>query len=257
MEEEEGDYFNCCFKEINSNMTINKKMMKKNKKKMNNQKRFSEEQIKSLEVIFERETRLEPKKKVKLARELGLQPKQVSIWFQNKRARWKSKQLENEYNILRSNYNILASQYEIIKKENQALVSELQSLNEKMQRSKEERHDDHECCGDLGVAISSSTGTDNVKCEPEVRLNQEIMLCNNNNNNNNNDDDNNNIKTELYFGLEEETNYDDHNEMMNIVEQADDSCLTSSDHNWGGFVHSESFLLDQSSSNYPWWDFWS
>ena len=104
--------------------------MNKNKKKMkksNNQKRFSEEQIKSLEVIFESETRLEPRKKVQVAQELGLQPRQVAIWFQNKRARWKTKQLEKEYNILRANYNHLASQFDIMKKEKQALVSEVHS----------------------------------------------------------------------------------------------------------------------------------
>lgn len=105
-----------------------------------------------------------------------------------------------------------------------------------MQNSKEERHH-QECCGEQGVALSSSTESDNRKYEPEVRLNQGMVMCN---------DD---IKTE-YFGFDEETNH----ELMNIVEQADDSCLTSSD-NWGGF-NSDS-LLNQSSSNYPWWDFWS
>lgn len=104
-----------------------------------------------------------------------------------------------------------------------------------MQKSKVERRD--ECCGEQRIALSSTTWSENGKCEPEVRINQEIVLCN---------DD---IKTE-YFGFEEESNH----EPMNIVEQADDSCLTSSD-NWGGF-NSDS-ILDQSSSNYPWWDFWS
>ncbi|XP_010469008.1 PREDICTED: homeobox-leucine zipper protein ATHB-12-like [Camelina sativa] len=237
---EEGDFFNCCFSETNSGMTM---MNKKKMKKSYNQKRFSEEQIKSLERIFESETRLEPRKKVQVARELGLQPRQVAIWFQNKRARWKTKQLEKEYNILRANYSNLASQFDIMKKEKQALVSELQRLNEEIHnKPKEER--DHECCGEQGVALSSSTESHNGKCEPEVRLNQGIVLCND-------DGDNNNIKTE-YFGFEEET---DHHELMNIVEQPDDSCLTSSD-NWGGF-NSDS-LLDQSSSNYPnWWEFWT
>ena len=92
------------------------------KSKMMNKRRFTDEQVKSLESIFENETKLEPKKKVQVARELGLQPRQVAIWFQNKRARYKSKQLEKEYSTLKSNYNSLAKRFEDLKKEKQSLV---------------------------------------------------------------------------------------------------------------------------------------
>lgn len=97
------------------------------RKKNKNTRRFSDEQIKSLESMFETETRLEPRKKLQLARELGLQPRQVAIWFQNKRARWKSKQLEREFSKLQSSYNNLASRYEALKKEKQTLL--IQVLN--------------------------------------------------------------------------------------------------------------------------------
>ena len=92
------------------------------KKKNKKERRFSDEQIKSLELMFESESRLEPRKKLQVARELGLQPRQVAIWFQNKRARWKSKQLEQDYSILQANYNNLASKFESLKKDKQALV---------------------------------------------------------------------------------------------------------------------------------------
>ena len=92
------------------------------KKKNKNKRRFSDEQIKSLETMFESESRLEPRQKQQLARELGLQPRQVAIWFQNKRARWKSKKLERDYSLLRANYNNLASMFEAMKKEKQDLV---------------------------------------------------------------------------------------------------------------------------------------
>ncbi|XP_010544870.1 PREDICTED: homeobox-leucine zipper protein ATHB-7-like [Tarenaya hassleriana] len=207
------------------------------KKKCKNQRRFTDEQIKSLELMFESETRLEPRKKVQLARELGLQPRQVAIWFQNKRARWKSKQLEKEYNILRANYNNLASQCDALKKEKQALVSELQRLNELMQKTEEGQ------CYGQGVALSStdheSDNGENTRYQTEVKPgkyeNGPGVLS---------DDDN--IKTE-YFGFEEDP------DLMGMVEPADSS-LTSSD-DWGGFKSDA--LLDQSSSNYPWWDFWS
>ncbi|KAJ4955414.1 hypothetical protein NE237_012197 [Protea cynaroides] len=107
-------------------LLIRKTARKKNRKK----KRFSDEQIKSLEAIFESESsKLEHWKKLQLARDLGLQPRQVSIWFQNRRARWKSKQLESNYSVLRANYDALASRFESLKKEHQSLLVQLQKLS--------------------------------------------------------------------------------------------------------------------------------
>ncbi|CAL5087209.1 unnamed protein product [Urochloa decumbens] len=98
-----------------------------------NKKRFSEEQIKSLESMFATQTKLEPRQKLQLARELGLQPRQVAIWFQNKRARWKSKQLEREYSALRDDYDALLCSYESLKKEKHALLKQLEKLAEMLQ----------------------------------------------------------------------------------------------------------------------------
>lgn len=92
------------------------------RKKSNNKRRFSDDQIKSLEIMFECDTKLEPRKKLQVAKELGLHPRQVAIWFQNKRARYKSKQLEKDYSILQAKYDNLATQFDILKKEKQSLV---------------------------------------------------------------------------------------------------------------------------------------
>ncbi|KAJ4711801.1 Homeobox-leucine zipper protein like [Melia azedarach] len=94
----------------------------------NNKKRFSDEQIKSLEFMFEAESRPESRMKQRLADELGLQPRQVAIWFQNKRARSKTKQIEHEYNNLKAEFEKLASNYELLKRENQSLLLQLQKL---------------------------------------------------------------------------------------------------------------------------------
>ncbi|OMO97833.1 hypothetical protein COLO4_14344 [Corchorus olitorius] len=134
---------------------------KKNYNKMKNKRRFSDEQIRLLESIFESETKLEPRKKLQLARELGLQPRQVAIWFQNRRARWKSKQIEQDYRALRANYDNLASRFESLKNEKQALMLQLQNLSELLA----EPHEINK--GGKGVDGSSNGGGSEAEAEAE------------------------------------------------------------------------------------------
>ncbi|KAL2898397.1 Homeobox-leucine zipper protein HOX21 [Bienertia sinuspersici] len=63
-------------------------------------KRLNLEQVKTLEKHFEQGNKLEPERKIQLAKALNLQPRQVAIWFQNRRARWKTKQLEKDYSLI-------------------------------------------------------------------------------------------------------------------------------------------------------------
>ncbi|KAM3378478.1 homeobox-leucine zipper protein ATHB-12 [Capsicum galapagoense] len=211
---------------------------KKKKINSNNARRFTDEQIKSLETIFETETKLEPRKKLQLARELGLQPRQVAIWFQNKRARWKSKQLERDYSILKSNYDNLASQYESLKKEKQSLLIQLQKLNDVMKKD--------------SIGLDSDKRADAIKknIEMDGRPSLSFDLSEHGANGVISDDDSC-IKPN-YLGLNEDT---DHH-LLKMVE-AGDSSLTSPE-NWGSL--DEDSLLDQqpSSTTYDqWWDFWS
>jgi len=94
-------------------------------------RRLSFEQVKSLERNFELENKLEPEKKMQLAKELGLQPRQVAVWFQNRRARWKTKQLERDYEVLSQEYNRLKSEYDAVVLEKEKLESEIQHLTGK------------------------------------------------------------------------------------------------------------------------------
>ncbi|EOA22245.1 hypothetical protein CARUB_v10002831mg [Capsella rubella] len=76
----------------------NNEMIRKNK-------RLASEQLASLELRFQEDFRLDTERKFKLAEELGLEPRQVAVWFQNRRARWKVKHLEESYDSLRQEYD--------------------------------------------------------------------------------------------------------------------------------------------------------
>lgn len=88
-------------------------------------RRLSVVQVKALERNFEVENKLEPERKVKLAQELGLQPRQVAVWFQNRRARWKTKQLERDYAVLKANYEALKLNHDTLQQDNDALLKEV------------------------------------------------------------------------------------------------------------------------------------
>ncbi|KAL5988583.1 hypothetical protein ACLOJK_026681 [Asimina triloba] len=87
-------------------------------------RRLTADQVQFLEKNFEVENKLEPDRKIQLARELGLQPRQVAIWFQNRRARWKTKQLEKDYDALKTTFNSLKADYESLLEEKEKLKAE-------------------------------------------------------------------------------------------------------------------------------------
>ncbi|TKY58793.1 Homeobox-leucine zipper protein HAT5 [Spatholobus suberectus] len=106
-------------------------------------RRLTSEQVQVLESNFEVENKLEPERKVQLAKELGMQPRQVAIWFQNRRARFKTKQLEKDYDRLKDGYDILKRDYDNLLQENDKLKEEVNSLKSRLiPREKEEENFD-------------------------------------------------------------------------------------------------------------------
>lgn len=95
-------------------------------------RRLTNDQVRFLEKSFELDNKLEPDRKIQLAKEIGLQPRQVAIWFQNRRARWKTKQLEKDYDDLQENYNKLKANYENLIKEKENLKFEVDKLSDKL-----------------------------------------------------------------------------------------------------------------------------
>ncbi|CAH9067858.1 unnamed protein product [Cuscuta europaea] len=91
-------------------------------------RRLGLEQVKALEKSFEQGNKLEPERKMELARALGLQPRQIAIWFQNRRARSKTKQLEKDYDLLKRQLEALSSDNNALKSRNKKLHCELLAL---------------------------------------------------------------------------------------------------------------------------------
>ncbi|CAD6212544.1 unnamed protein product [Miscanthus lutarioriparius] len=91
-------------------------------------RRLSVEQVRTLERSFEVANKLEPERKEQLARALGLQPRQVAIWFQNRRARWKTKQLEKDYDVLRRQLDAARAENDALLAHNKKLQAEIMAL---------------------------------------------------------------------------------------------------------------------------------
>ncbi|KAK9277411.1 hypothetical protein L1049_006954 [Liquidambar formosana] len=95
-------------------------------------RRLTADQVHFLEKNFEVENKLEPERKVQLAKELGLQPRQIAIWFQNRRARFKTKQMEKDYDSLKARYDNLKADYDCLLKEKGKLNNEVLLLKDKL-----------------------------------------------------------------------------------------------------------------------------
>ncbi|XP_014495698.2 homeobox-leucine zipper protein ATHB-22-like [Vigna radiata var. radiata] len=80
-------------------------------------KRLTSNQLEILERSFQEEIKLDPEKKMKLSRELGLQPRQIAVWFQNRRTRWKTKQLEHLYDALKHQYDVISNEKQKLQEE--------------------------------------------------------------------------------------------------------------------------------------------
>ncbi|CAA0838575.1 Homeobox-leucine zipper protein ATHB-13 [Striga hermonthica] len=142
-------------------------------------RRLNTEQVKTLEKNFELGNKLEPERKMQLARALGLQPRQVAIWFQNRRARWKTKQLEKDYELLKR-------QFEGVKAENHALHAHNQKLHAQALRP-----------GAVAQQLFHDSSRADMQC-PKV----EGHSSNNNNNNNKEDS-----LCNMFCGVDDQTGF--------------------------------------------------
>ncbi|XVF36487.1 hypothetical protein REPUB_Repub19eG0062600 [Reevesia pubescens] len=85
--------------------------------------RLSKEQSAILEDNFKEHSTLNPKQKQALAEQLNLRPRQVEVWFQNRRARTKLKQTEVDCELLKKCCETLTEENKRLQKELQELKS--------------------------------------------------------------------------------------------------------------------------------------
>ncbi|GKV43680.1 hypothetical protein SLEP1_g50941 [Rubroshorea leprosula] len=86
--------------------------------------RLTKEQSRLLEESFRQNHTLNPRQKEALAMELKLRPRQVEVWFQNRRARSKLKQTEMECEYLKRWFGSLTEQNRRLQRE----VEELRAM---------------------------------------------------------------------------------------------------------------------------------
>lgn len=86
--------------------------------------RLSKEQAVVLEETFKEHSTLNPKQKMGLAKQLKLRPRQVEVWFQNRRARTKLKQTEVDCEYVRRRCENLTEENRRLQKE----VNDLRAL---------------------------------------------------------------------------------------------------------------------------------
>ncbi|KAK9130120.1 hypothetical protein Sjap_010607 [Stephania japonica] len=145
-------------------------------------RRLSVDQVKALEKNFEVENKLEPERKLKLAQELGLQPRQVAVWFQNRRARWKTKQLERDYGVLKAKFDALKLNFDSLQRDKDALLSEVSELKSQL--------------GEESIESKDSIKEEMLITSSENNVFEQGKVCSeskSNNNNNNSHRSNNSI----------------------------------------------------------------
>nr|CAB3499788.1 unnamed protein product [Digitaria exilis] len=96
-------------------------------------RRLAADQVRALERSFEVDNKLDPERKARIARDLSLHPRQVAVWFQNRRARWKTKQIERDFSALRARHDALRAECDALRRDKDALAAEIRELREKVE----------------------------------------------------------------------------------------------------------------------------
>ncbi|KVH93149.1 Helix-turn-helix motif-containing protein [Cynara cardunculus var. scolymus] len=149
-------------------------------------KRLTEDQVRLLESSFDSTKKLEPERKQQLSRQLGIPPRQIAIWYQNKRARWKNQSLEHDYSMLQLQLQATLLETRHLQKEVEHLRAELNKVrgeqlarNYKYQRPPPVDSSFSRCGEDVGSSSRSleNDHVDNLYCYGEQVFQVEEMYA--------------------------------------------------------------------------------
>ncbi|KAE8701042.1 Homeobox-leucine zipper protein HOX21 [Hibiscus syriacus] len=146
-------------------------------------RRLNAEQVRALEKSFELGNKLGPERKLQLAKELGLKPRQIAIWFQNRRARCKNKQLEKDYDALKKLFEALKADNHTLQAQNTKLTAELLSLKKKDSKETRINNENDASCSngseesrDFNLDISRTTALRASSMSPAPNMVQ-LLEC--------------------------------------------------------------------------------
>lgn len=135
-------------------------------KRMSKKKRLTREQVVALESRFQEDRTLDADRKQDLARRLDLEPRQIAVWFQNRRARSKTKHLEHEFSLLQSNFASVFAETQKLRAEVTRLSAELEAATSK--------------CSHEGASFRPKPACQNVRqCDVEQEGNKATLIMSN------------------------------------------------------------------------------
>ncbi|XP_044466891.1 homeobox-leucine zipper protein ATHB-52-like [Mangifera indica] len=95
-----------------------------------NRKRLTQDQIRLLETSFNSNRKLQVDSKLELARRLGLPPRQVAIWYQNRRAREKIHTIEVDHKTIQLELDSVLAENRRLEQEVAMLKHELNKVQQ-------------------------------------------------------------------------------------------------------------------------------
>ncbi|KAL2244418.1 homeobox-leucine zipper protein ATHB-52-like [Sesamum indicum] len=121
------------------------------KQQSKHRKRLSQDQVRLLETNFNFNNKLDPDRKSRLALELGIPPRQVAIWYQNKRAREKNQSLEADHKTLQQQLENVVAENARLEGEVERLKAELNKIHDVLNA-----FNSSTCCEEVGSSSLSS-----------------------------------------------------------------------------------------------------